>query len=329
MISTVINGLLNIDYPIIQGGMAWIADAGLAAAVSNAGGLGVIAAGYASEDWIRKEIRKAKSLTKKPFALNIMLLNPEAEMVGRVAMEEGVEVIITGAGSPGKYIADWKNSGIKVIPVIPSVSIARRMEKMGADAVIAEGMEAGGHIGELTTMALVPQVVDAVDIPVIAAGGIGDGRGLAAALMLGAVGVQMGTRFLVAQECDISRAYKEKILQAKDTSTMVTGRPTGHPVRVIKNRLAREFQRLERINAAPEEYEQLGQGSLYRAVREGDMETGSIMAGQIAGLVQKEQSCREIIVEIFQQAEQIIKEKCLDLNRIKNLVERSSEKWER
>lgn len=320
MIRTVFNELLNIDFPIIQGGMAWIADATLAAAVSNAGGLGVIAAGYSSEDWIRQEIRKAKLLTKKPFALNIMLLNPEAEMVGKVAMEEKVEVIITGAGSPGKYISTWKNSGIKVIPVVPSVSIARRMEKMGVDAIIAEGGEAGGHIGELSTMALLPQVVDAVDIPVIAAGGIGDGRGLAAALMLGAVGVQIGTRFLVAHECNISRAYKEKILQAKDTSTMVTGRATGHPVRVIKNKLAREFQRLEKINAPNEEYEKLGQGSLYRAVREGDMDMGSIMAGQIAGLIQKEQSCREIIIEICQEAEQVITEKYIYLKKGETLV---------
>ena len=319
MIHTVINELLNIDYPIIQGGMAWIADAVLASAVSNAGGLGVIASGYASEDWIREEIRKTRLLTKRPFALNIMLLNPEAEMIGKVAMEEGVEVIITGAGSPGKYISSWKSCGIKVIPVIPSVSIARRMENMGADAVIAEGGEAGGHIGELSTMALIPQVVDAVNIPVIAAGGIGDGRGPAAVLMLGALGVQIGTRFLVAYECNISRAYKEKILQAKDTSTMVTGRATGHPVRVIKNQLAREFQRLEKRNASPEEYEELGQGSLYKAVREGDMEMGSIMAGQIAGLVQREQSCREIIADIFQQTELVITEKALYLSENKTL----------
>jgi len=309
MIYTVINELLNIEYPLIQGGMAWVADAELASAVSNAGGLGVIAAGYAPEEWIRKEIRKARSLTKKPFALNIMLLNPDAEKIGKVAIEEGVEVIITGAGSPGKYIASWKNSGIKVLPVIPSVSIARRMEKMGVDAVIAEGGEAGGHVGELTTMALIPQGVDAVHIPVIAAGGIGDGRGLAAALMLGASGIQVGTRFLVANECTINRAYKEKILQAKDTSTIVTGRATGHPVRVIKNKLAREFQQLEKREASLEEYEELGKGSLYRATREGDMEMGSIMAGQISGLVQKEQSCLEMIEEIFSQAETLIIQK--------------------
>ena len=310
MIHTIINELLNIDYPIIQGGMAGIADAHLAAAVSNAGGLGVIGTGYALEDWTREEIRKTKLLTNRPFALNIMLLNREAEKIGKVAMEEGVKIIITGAGSPGKYISSWKDCGIKVIPVVPSTSLAQRMEKLGADAVIAEGGEAGGHIGELNTMALIPQVVDAVDIPVIAAGGIGDGRGVAAALMLGAMGVQIGTRFLVAYECSISRAYKDKILQAKDTSTMVTGRATGHPVRVIKNQLAREFQRLEKTKASPEEYERLGKGSLSRAAREGDMEMGSIMAGQIAGLVQKEQSCEEIIREIFRQAEQVMSEKC-------------------
>jgi len=310
MIHTSVNTLLNIEYPLIQGGMAWVADAELASAVSNAGGLGVIAAGYAPEEWIRKEIKKARSLTRKPFALNIMLLNPDAEKISKVAIEEGIEVIITGAGSPGKYVSSWKDNGIKVLPVIPSVSIARRMEKMGVDGLIAEGGEAGGHIGELTTMSLIPQVVDAVRIPVIAAGGIGDGRGLAAALMLGASGVQIGTRFLVAYECTINQAYKEKILQAKDTSTIVTGRATGHPVRVIKNKLAREFQQLERTKETSlEEYEELGKGSLYRATREGDMEMGSIMAGQISGLVQKEQSCREMIEEIFSEAEAQIIEK--------------------
>lgn len=306
---TSINKLLGIQYPLIQGGMAWIADAELASAVSNAGGLGVIAAGYAPEEWVRNEIRKAKSLTNKPFALNIMLLNPKAEDIGKVAMEEGVQVIITGAGSPGKYIPAWKEKGIKVLPVVPSASIAKRMEKTGVDAIIAEGGESGGHVGDLSTMALIPQVVDTVNIPVIAAGGIGDGRGIAAAFMLGASGVQIGTRFLVALECNVCRAYKDKILQAKDTSTIVTGRPTGHPVRVIKNQLAREFQQLEKRNADPEEYEKLGQGSLYRAAQDGDMEMGSIMAGQIAGLVKKEQTCQEIIREMFDQAEELIRQK--------------------
>ncbi|MDD2353565.1 MAG: enoyl-[acyl-carrier-protein] reductase FabK [Atribacterota bacterium] len=310
MIHTSINELLGIKYPIIQGGMAWVADAELASAVSNAGGLGVIAAGYAPEEWIRKEIQRTKSLTKKPFALNIMLLNPDAEKIAKLAIEEEVEVVITGAGNPGKYISSWKSSGIKVLPVVPSVSIAKRMQKLGVDAIIAEGGEAGGHIGELTTMALIPQVVDAVSIPVVAAGGIGDGRGLAAVLMLGASGVQVGTRFLVAYECTINRAYKEKILQAKDTSTIVTGRATGHPVRVIKNQLAREFQQLEKMKETSlEKYEELGRGSLYRATREGNMETGSIMAGQVCGLIKKEQSCGEIIEELFNEAENLFKQR--------------------
>ena len=322
MMQTSVNKLLNIDYPLIQGGMAWVSDAELASAVSNAGGLGVIAAGQAPEEWVRHEIRKARLLTKKPFALNIMLLNPKAGEISKVAIEEGIEIIITGAGSPGKYIPSWKNSGIKILPVVPSASIARRMEKMGVDAVIAEGGEAGGHIGELTTITLIPQVVDAVHIPVIAAGGIGDGRGLAAALMLGASGVQIGTRFLLAYECNIARAYKEKILQAKDTSTIVTGRATGHPVRVIKNQLAREFQQLDKRNASMEEYEELGKGSLYRAVREGDMQMGSIMAGQISGLMQKEQSCREIIEEMFYQAEKLIIQKA---EQIKEKIQTTQE----
>jgi len=309
LICTKINELINIKYPLIQGGMAWIADAVLASAVSKAGGLGVIAAGYAPQHWVREEIRKAKRLTKKPIALNIMLLNPEAEEIGKIAIEEGVNVIITGAGNPGKYISSWKQKGIKVIPVVPSSSIAQRMEKMGADAVIAEGGESGGHIGDLSTMALIPQVVDAVNIPVVAAGGIGDGRGLAAALMLGASGIQLGTRFLVAHECNVSRAYKEKILQAKDTSTIVTGRATGHPVRVIKNQLAREFQQMEKRNASLADYEEIGKGALCRAVQNGDMERGSIMAGQISGLINKEQSCQEIIEEIFNYAEKLIIQK--------------------
>lgn len=309
MIHTAINELLHVAYPIIQGGMAWIADADLASAVSNAGGLGVIASGYAPEEWVREEIRRVKTLTNNPFALNIMMLNPKAEEIGRIAIEEGVQIIITGAGSPGKYISSWKENGIKVLPVVASASIARRMEKMGVDAIIAEGGESGGHIGELSTMALIPQVVDSVSLPVIAAGGIGDGRGLAAAIMLGASGIQVGTRFLVAYECNVARTYKDKILQAKDTSTIVTGRATGHPVRVIKNRLARDFQQLEKRNACPEEYEKLGQGSLYCAAKDGDMEMGSIMAGQIAGLVKKEQSCREMIEEIFVQAEKLIIQK--------------------
>ncbi|MBE3127196.1 MAG: enoyl-[acyl-carrier-protein] reductase FabK, partial [Candidatus Atribacteria bacterium] len=302
MFKSIICKLLGIQYPLIQGGMAWIADAELASAVSNAGALGVIAAGYAPGEWIREEIRKTRKLTEKPFGLNIMLLNPNADEIARIAVDEGVKVVITGAGNPGKYVEMWKENNILVFPVIPSVALAMRMERAGADAVIAEGGEAGGHVGELTTMTLIPQVVDAINIPVLAAGGIADGRGLAAAWMLGASGFQIGTRFLVAYECNVHKNYKQKILAAKDTSTIVTGRSTGHPVRIIKNRLARDFQALEKRNASLEEYEELGKGSLYRSAREGDMDYGSIMAGQSAGLVKKEQSCKEIIEEIFLEA---------------------------
>jgi enoyl-[acyl-carrier protein] reductase II len=306
---SIICKLLGIKYPLIQGGMAWIADAELASAVSNAGALGVIAAGYAPGEWIREEIRKTKRLTEKPFGLNIMLLNPNADEIARIAVDEGIKVVITGAGNPGKYIKTWKENNILVFPVVPSVALALRMERAGADAVIAEGSEAGGHVGELTTMSLIPQVVDAINIPVLAAGGIADGRGLAASWMLGASGFQMGTRFLVAYECNVHKNYKQKIINARDTSTIVTGRPTGHPVRIIKNRLARDFQELEKRNASLEEYEELGKNSLYRAVREGDMDSGSIMAGQSAGLVKKEQNCKEIIEEIFLEARKIIVEK--------------------
>jgi len=309
MFKSIICKLLGIKYPLIQGGMAWIADAELASAVSNAGALGVIAAGNAPREWVRKEIRKAKKLTKNPFGLNIMLLNPNADEIAHIAVEEGIKIVITGAGNPGKYVKMWKENNISVLPVVPSVALAMRMERDGVDAVIAEGGEAGGHVGELTTMSLVPQVVDAINLPVIAAGGIADGRGLAAAWMLGASGFQMGTRFLVAYECNVHKNYKQKILAARDTSTIVSGRPTGHPARIIKNRLARDFQELEKRKATLEEYEELGEGALYRAVREGDMDRGSIMAGQIAGLVKKEQSCKEIIEEIFLEARKIIVEK--------------------
>lgn len=309
MFKSIICKLLGIQYPLIQGGMAWIADAELASAVSNAGALGVIAAGYAPGEWIREEIQKTRKLTEKPFGLNIMLLNPNADEIARIAVDEGVKVVITGAGNPGKYVEMWKENNILVFPVVPSVALAMRMERAGADAVIAEGGEAGGHVGELTTMTLIPQVVDAINIPVLAAGGIADGRGIAAAWMLGASGFQIGTRFLVAYECNVHKNYKQKILAAKDTSTIVTGRSTGHPVRIIKNRLARDFQALEKRNASLEEYEELGKGSLYRSAREGDMDYGSIMAGQSAGLVKKEQSCKEIIEEIFLEAEKIITEK--------------------
>lgn len=309
MFKSIICELLGIKYPLIQGGMAWIADAKLASAVSNVGALGVIAAGYAPGEWVREEIRNTKRLTKKPFGLNIMLLNPNADEIARIAVEEKVKVVITGAGNPGKYIEMWKENNILVFPVIPSVALALRMERAGADAVIAEGGEAGGHVGEITTMSLIPQVADAIKIPVLAAGGIADGRGLAAVWMLGASGVQIGTRFLVAYECNVHKNYKQKILTARDTSTIVTGRPTGHPVRIIKNRLARDFQQLDKKNASLEEYEELGKNSLCLAARDGDMDYGSIMAGQSAGLVKKEQTCKEIVEEIFLEAKKIIVEK--------------------
>ncbi|OAA93082.1 enoyl-[acyl-carrier-protein] reductase FabK [Clostridium coskatii] len=306
MINSVFSNMVGIKYPIIQGAMAWIADSSLAAAVSNAGGLGIIT-GNAPLEWVRDEIRKAKKLTDKPFGVNIMLLSETAEAVAKMACEEKVKVVTTGAGNPGKYIDMWKENDIKVIPVVASVALAKRMERAGVDAVIAEGCESGGHVGELTTMALVPQVVDAVSIPVIAAGGIGDGRGAAAAFMLGAQGIQLGTRFLVANECTVHENYKEKVLKAKDIDTQVTGRATGHPVRVLRNKLVRKFQLLEKNGAPMEEYEKLGRGALAKAVREGDIDNGSVMAGQIAGLVCKEQSCDEIIQEIFKETQENLK----------------------
>ncbi|MDY4078000.1 MAG: enoyl-[acyl-carrier-protein] reductase FabK [Clostridium sp.] len=298
--------LLGIEYPIIQGGMAWIADASLAAAVSEAGGLGIIT-GTAPIEWIRDEIRKAKKLTNKPFGVNIMLMSPHADDVAKLVCEENVKVVTTGAGSPGKYMEMWKEHGVKVIPVVASVALARRMEKMGADAIVAEGTESGGHVGQLTTMALVPQVADAIDIPVLAAGGIGDGRGIVAGFALGAEGVQMGTRFLVAKECTVHQNYKDKVLKAKDIDTEVTGRSTGHPVRVLRNKLAREFNRLEKEGAPIEQVEKLGEGALRKAVKDGDVDFGSVMAGQIAGLVNKEQTCKEIIDELVSEADSIFK----------------------
>jgi enoyl-[acyl-carrier protein] reductase II len=287
--------------------MAWVADAILASAVSNAGGLGIIAAANAPVDYVREQIRKAKELTDKPFGVNVMLLSDNADDVAHLVCEEGVKVLTTGAGNPGKYIEMWKQHGITVIPVVASVALAKRMERCGADAVVAEGCEAGGHIGDLTTMALVPQVVDAVDIPVIAAGGIGDGRGAAAAMMLGASGVQVGTRFLVSTECTVHESYKEKVLKAKDIDTVVTGRSTGHPVRVIRNKLSRKYLLLEKDNASLEKLEELGRGSLPRAVRDGDVDMGSVMAGQIAGLMKSQKSCSDIIKDMFSEAEKVIK----------------------
>lgn len=302
----VITELLNIKYPIIQGGMAWIADASLAVGVSEAGGLGIIS-GVGPTEVVRAQIRKAKELTDKPFGVNVMLMQDNADEIAHLVCDEKVPVVTTGAGSPGKYIEMWKSHGIKVIPVVPSVAIAKRMEKFGADAVIAEGMESGGHIGQTTTMSLVPQVVDAVNIPVIAAGGIGDGRGIAASFMLGAVGVQMGTRFLVSNECNVHKNYKEKVLKAKDIETEVTGTSTSHPVRVLRNKLTREYIKIEKSNSNSEKLESLTRGALRKAVIEGDTENGSVMAGQIAGLVKKEQSCKEIIEELMTEFD-----KCID-----------------
>ena len=292
---TEITELLGIEYPVIQGGMAWVADYHLAAAVSNAGGLGLIAAGGAPAEWVREQIRETKKLTDKPFGVNIMLMNPEADKIAKVILEEDIKVVTTGAGSPEKYMADWKAAGVKVIPVIASVALAKRMERCGADAVVAEGTEAGGHIGELTTMVLVPQVVDAVNIPVIAAGGIADGRGMAAAFMLGARGIQMGTVFAVSKESVIHENYKNSILKAKDIDSRVTGRSTGHPIRVLRNDMARKYLEMEKEGAPFEELEKMTLGSLRRAVQEGDAKNGSLMAGQIAGMIKEERSCEDII----------------------------------
>ncbi|MDD3414667.1 MAG: enoyl-[acyl-carrier-protein] reductase FabK [Lachnospiraceae bacterium] len=298
---TRVTELLGIQYPIIQGGMAWVAEHHLAQAVSNAGGLGIIGAASCPPEIVREEIRKVKALTDKPFGVNIMLMNPNAEEVAKVVIEEGVKVVTTGAGNPAKYMKDFKEAGVKVIPVVASVAMAKLMERCGADAVIAEGMESGGHIGAQTTMCLVPQVVDAVKIPVIAAGGIADGRGLAASFMLGASAVQMGTRFVVAKESIVHKNYKDKILKAKDIDSEITGMSTGHPVRQIRNQMTREYHRLEKEGATLEELEYLTLGALRKAVQEGDTINGTLMAGQIAGLVSKEQTCNEIIREIMEE----------------------------
>lgn len=304
---TKVTELLGIEYPIIQGGMAWVAEYHLAAAASEAGGLGIIGAGGAPAEFVREQIQKAKELTNKPFGVNVMLMNPEADAIAKVIVEEGVKVVTTGAGNPGKYMAMWKEAGVKVIPVVASVALAKMMERAGADAVIAEGTESGGHIGSATTMTLVPQVVDAVSIPVIAAGGIGDGRGFAAAMMLGAEAVQMGTRFLLAKECVVHQNYKDKVIKAKDIDSEVTGRSTGHPVRSIRNNMTREYLKLEADGATLDELEKLTLGSLRKAVVEGDVVTGTIMAGQIAGMVKKEQTCKEMIEEIMSEAKVLLK----------------------
>ncbi|MCM8709501.1 enoyl-[acyl-carrier-protein] reductase FabK [Clostridium sp. SYSU_GA19001] len=302
--------LLNIKYPIFQGGMAQIALAELAAAVSNAGGLGIIAAGGFSADRLREEIRKCKTLTDKPFGVNIMLMAPNREELADVIVEEGVKVVTTGAGSPAPFMKKWKEAGIKVIPVVPSVKLAKKVEQLGVDAVIAEGTESGGHVGETTTMALVPQVVDAVSIPVIAAGGIGDGRGVAAAFALGAQGVQVGTRFLATEECPTHENFKKAVVNASDEDTLVTGRSIGGPVRSIKNKMTLKYLELESRKASRDELEELALGSLRKAVLDGDTENGSVMAGQICGLITEITTVEKVITSMFEEA----KEVCKNLN---------------
>ena len=306
MIHTPIRDLLGIEYPIFQGGMAWVADGKLAAAVSAAGGLGIIGAGNAPGSYVREQIQVVRAATDKPFGVNVMLMSPFADEVAQVIAEEKVPVVTTGAGNPSKYMEQWKNAGCKVIPVVASVSMAKLMTRVGASAVIAEGGESGGHIGELATLPLVPQVCDATDLPVIAAGGIGDGRGVAAAFMLGAVGVQLGTRFLVAHECSIHPTYKEKVLKATDLGTITTGKRLGHPVRSLKTPFARNYAKAEYTQISDEELEAMGVGALRLAVQEGDVQRGTFLAGEIAGMVSREQPAAEIIREIFAEAEQVL-----------------------
>lgn len=304
---TRVSSLLGTEYPIIQGGMAWVAEYHLAAAVSEAGGLGLIGAANAPAEWVREQVREAKKLTEKPFGVNIMLMSPYAEEVAKVLVEEEVKVVTTGAGSPEKYMKMWKDAGMKVIPVVASVALAKRMERSGADALVAEGCEAGGHIGENTTMVLVPQIADAVQVPVIAAGGIADGRGIAAAFMLGAEGVQMGTHFIVTDECQVHENYKERILKAKDIDSRVTGRTTGHPVRALRNDMTKKYLELESRGASFEELEQLTLGGLRKAVIDGDVKTGSVMAGQIAGMVKERMSCKELIEKLVRETDALMK----------------------
>ena len=304
---TRITELLKIKHPIIQGGMAWVADHHLAAAVSNAGGLGIIGAANAPAEVVREEIRKTRELTDKPFGVNVMLLSPSADEVAKVVVEEKVPVVTTGAGNPEKYMEMWKEAGITVIPVIASVAMARRLERTGVDAVIAEGCESGGHIGESTSMTLIPQVADAIEIPVIGAGGVGDGRGMAAMFMLGAEGIQAGTCFLVANETNIHENYKNKVLKAKDIDSFLTGRSHGHPARSLRNNMTRQYVKMENEGAGFEELEYLTLGSLRKAVQDGDTQNGSFMAGQIAGLIHETKSCKEIIEEMENQAEKLLK----------------------
>ncbi len=306
---TRITELLGIEEPVIQGGMAWVAEYHLAAAVSEAGGLGIIGAASAPPEVVREQIRKVKERTSKPFGVNVMLMNPNAPEVAKVVVEEQVPVVTTGAGNPVKFMSLWKEAGVKVIPVVASVAMAKLMVRGGADAVVAEGMESGGHIGSTTTMALVPQVADAIDAPVIAAGGIADGRGMAAAFMLGAEAVQMGTRFVAAKESIVHANYKEKLIKSKDIDSEITGSSTGHPIRVIRNKMSREYLKMEKEGATLDELEQLTLGSLRKAVMDGDVVNGSLMAGQIAGMIQDELSCKEIITSIVSEAERLMNRK--------------------
>ena len=299
---TRITELLGIEHPVVQGAMARIADGGLAGAVSEAGGLGIIACGGARPEWIREQVARARAITSKPIGINVMLMDPRAGEVAELVCELGVEVVTTGAGSPANYMKMWKETGVKVVPVVASSALATRMERLGADAVVAEGTEAGGHIGELTTMALVPSVCAAVSIPVIAAGGIVDGRGMLAAFALGAEGVQCGTRFLTVEECSVHEAWKEKVLKAKDSDTIVTGRGTGHPVRGLKNKFARECRKIEMAATSGEELEGMYAGSLARAVA-GDVENGSVMAGQVAALVTERGTAAGVIADMVREAE--------------------------
>lgn len=307
MIKTELCETLGIQYPVFQGGMAWISDGKLASAVSNGGGLGIIAAGNASADYVREQIQLAKSQTDKPFGVNIMLLSPFADDVAKVVHDEKVAVVTTGAGNPSKYMESWKDAGIKVIPVVASCAMAKIVTRLGAFAIIAEGGESGGHVGDLTTMTLVPQICDASDLPVIAAGGIGDGRGVAAAFMLGACGVQMGTRFLVSEECSVHPNYKERILKANDISTIITGKRLGHPVRSLKTPFSREYFKAEYSGISDEELEAMGAGALRLAVQEGDVNNGCFLSGQIAAIVNKEQPAAEIIREVMEEAETVLK----------------------
>ncbi|MFZ5596200.1 MAG: enoyl-[acyl-carrier-protein] reductase FabK [Bacillota bacterium] len=306
MIHTVLCDLLNIEYPVLQGGMAWVSTAELAAAVSEAGGLGIVGAGQAPPEWVLDQVKKTKALTNRPFGVNIMLRSPFVDQIMEVILDEMVPVVTTGAGNPGKYVPALQERGIRVIPVVASVALAKRLTRSGVDALIAEGMESGGHIGDLTTMALVPQIVDAVDVPVIAAGGIYDGRGFAAAMSLGAAGVQMGTRFMCALECTIHNNVKDMVIRAKDRDTVVTGKSTGHPVRVLQNKLARKFLEMEKKGEPPEEIEKVGIGALKAAMVDGDVEMGSVMAGQVSAMVNRIQPAGEIVRQVMEEARAVI-----------------------